>query len=335
MVFSEHFHATARRKRKKMPEYLGVDTSNYTTSAAVYDSDVNRIYQAKQLLPVKEGELGLRQSDAVFHHTKQLPDMIEKLFGENEIHGIEAVAASARPRNLEGSYMPCFLCGEGFGRSLAAVDKLPFYRTSHQVGHILAALYSADRLSLASERFIAFHVSGGTTDCLLCEPDDELIIKVTEIGTSLDLKAGQAVDRCGVMLGLRFPCGVQLEKLAVNADRRFKIKPVIKDGSCCLSGVENKCRDMLVNGERPENIARYCLDFIGGTIIAMAKDARDKCGKLPLVFAGGVMSDVIIRDEILSVFPEADFAAPEFSCDNAAGVAIFGSMRHTGVKKCL
>ena len=318
-----------------MPEFLGVDTSNYTTSAAVYDSSENRIYQAKRLLPVREGELGLRQSDAVFHHTKQLPDMIEKLFSENDLDRPEAVSASVRPRNLEGSYMPCFLCGEGFGRSLAAVDKLQFYSTSHQVGHILAALYSANRLELVRERFIAFHVSGGTTDCLLCEPDDDLIVKITELGTSLDLKAGQAVDRCGVMLGLRFPCGIELEKLAAGADRRIKIKPVIKDGSCCLSGVENKCRTMLSQGEKPENIAKYCLDFIAETVTAMTSSALEKCGGLPLVFAGGVMSDVIIRDRILSSFPEASFAAPEFSCDNAAGVAIFGCMKHTGVKKCL
>ena len=228
-----------------MPEFLGVDTSNYTTSAALYISDENRIFQVKRLLPVKEGELGLRQSDAVFHHTKQLPDMIEELRSEHGSMEPAAVSASVRPRNTEGSYMPCFLCGEGFGRSLSAVDDIPFYRTSHQVGHILAALYSADRMDLVNERFIAFHVSGGTTDCLLCEPDDEDIIRITEAGTSLDLKAGQAVDRTGVMLGLKFPCGAELEKLAVNADKEFRVRAVLKEGNCCLSGVENKCRDML------------------------------------------------------------------------------------------
>ena len=318
-----------------MPEFLGVDTSNYTTSAAVYDSSENSIYQAKRLLPVREGELGLRQSDAVFHHTKQLPDMIEQLFSGNSLSVPEAVSASVRPRNLEGSYMPCFLCGEGFARSLAAVNSLPFYQTSHQVGHILAALYSAERLHLVRERFIAFHVSGGTTDCLLCEPDDDLIVKVTELGTSLDLKAGQAVDRCGVMLGLRFPCGAELEKLAAGADKVHKVKPVIRDGSCCLSGVENKCRTMLAQGESPANIAKYCLDFIGETVSAMTSAAIEKCGGLPLVFAGGVMSDLIIRERLLSAFPEAAFAEPAFSCDNAAGVAIFGCLKHTGVRRCL
>ncbi len=315
-----------------MPDYLGIDTSNYTTSAAVYISEENRIVQAKKLLPVKEGELGLRQSDAVFHHTKQLPDMIEQLSVQYSDISPSVVTASARPRNIEGSYMPCFLVGEGFGRSLAAVEHIPLYTTSHQIGHILAALYSADRLDLIRQPFIAFHVSGGTTDCLFCEPDEEDVLRITEAGTSLDLKAGQAVDRTGVMLGLRFPCGPELEKLAAGADKRIKTKAVLKDGNCCLSGVENKCRTMLEKGESPENIARYCLDTIAETIAAMTSSALERYGSLPLVFAGGVMSDVIIRDRLLEKFPGADFAEPQFSCDNAAGTAIFGYLKSNGVK---
>ena len=315
-----------------MPDYLGIDTSNYTTSAAVYISEENRIVQAKKLLPVKEGELGLRQSDAVFHHTKQLPDMIEQLSAQYSDISPSVVTASARPRNIEGSYMPCFLVGEGFGRSLAAVEHIPLYTTSHQIGHILAALYSADRLDLIRQPFIAFHVSGGTTVCLFCEPDEEEVLRITEAGTSLDLKAGQAVDRTGVMLGLRFPCGPELEKLAAGADKRIKTKAVLKDGNCCLSGVENKCRTMLEKGESPENIARYCLDTIAETIAAMTSSALERYGSLPLVFAGGVMSDVIIRDRLLEKFPGADFAEPQFSCDNAAGTAIFGYLKSNGVK---
>lgn len=311
-----------------MPEFLGVDTSNYTTSAALYISEENRIVQVKRLLPVKDGELGLRQSDAVFYHTKQLPDMIEELRSKHGSMAPAAVSASTRPRNVDGSYMPCFLCGEGFARSLSAVNDIPLFRTSHQVGHILAALYSADRMELVNERFIAFHVSGGTTDCLLCEPDSEDIINITEVGTSLDLKAGQAVDRTGVMLGLRFPCGAELEKLALKADKSYKVKAVLKDGNCCLSGVENKCRDMLKSSEKPENIAKFCLDTVGETIIAMTEKAIEKYGKLPLVFAGGVMSDVLIRDRIISRFSGASFAEPAFSCDNAAGVAIYGYYKY-------
>ena len=315
-----------------MPDFLGVDTSNYTTSAALYISEENRVVQVKRLLPVKQGELGLRQSDAVFHHTKQLPDMIEELRSKSGSMKPAAVSASVRPRNVEGSYMPCFLCGEGFGRSLSAVNDIPLFRTSHQVGHILAALYSAGRMELVNERFIAFHVSGGTTDCLYCETDADDVIKITEVGTSLDLKAGQVVDRTGVMLGLQFPCGSELEKLAMKADKSYKVKAVLKDSSCCLSGVENKCRDMLDKGEKPENIAKFCLDTICVTVAAMTDKAIEKYGRLPLVFAGGVMSDKLIRDRIISLYNDASFAEPQFSCDNASGVAIYGYLKYTGEK---
>lgn len=310
-----------------MPEFLGIDTSNYTTSAAVYFSDENRIVQCKKLLPVKEGALGLRQSDAVFHHTKQLPEIIGQLSENIGDVCFSAVSASARPRNTEGSYMPCFLCGEGFARSYSALQNIPLYTASHQTGHILAALYSADRLNLVNERFIAFHVSGGTTDCLLCEPDKENILNISEISTSLDLNAGQAVDRVGLMLGLGFPCGKELEKLAVNADRHFKVKPVLKNGCCCLSGLENKCRNMLDNGESRENIAAYCLDFIAAAVISMTDYAVNKYGSIPLVFAGGVMSDRLIKDKIILQYNSASFAEPEFSCDNASGIAVYAYLK--------
>lgn len=311
-----------------MPEFLGIDTSNYTTSVAVYFSDENRIVQCKKLLPVKDGALGLRQSDAVFHHTKQLPEIIRLLVESAGKHDFSAVGASVRPRNIEGSYMPCFLCGQGFVESYAVLQKIPMYVTSHQTGHILAALYSADRLDYINKPFIAFHVSGGTTDCLLCEPDKENILNISEISTSLDLNAGQAVDRVGLMLGLKFPCGIELEKLAVNADRHFKIKPVLKDGSCCMSGIENKCRAMLDSGESSENIAAYCLDFIAETILAMTDYAVQKYGNIPLIFAGGVMSDKLIRNKIISRYSDSEFAEPEFSCDNAAGIAMYTYLKY-------
>lgn len=304
---------------------LGIDTSNYTTSAALFDTETGEIRQSKKLLPVKKGELGLRQSDAVFHHTKQLPDVVKLLFEDcNAVPS--AVGVSVRPRNAEGSYMPCFLCGEGLADAIGSVNHIPVYKTSHQVGHILAALYSAGKLDFIGKRFIAFHISGGTTDCLLAEPDTEDVIKVTELGTSLDLKAGQAVDRVGLMLGLSFPCGKQLEALAEKSTAQFKIRPVLKDGNCCLSGLENKCRKMLDDGESPENTAMYCLQYVCETVRGMARYALEKQGDMPVVFAGGVMSDKIIRSQLERDF-EAYFAEPEFSCDNAAGTAVFAALK--------
>ncbi|MCH5194224.1 MAG: peptidase M22 [Oscillospiraceae bacterium] len=307
---------------------LGLDTSNYTTSAAMYDTESGRIDQSKLLLPVKKGELGLRQSDAVFHHTKQLPIVMKKLF-ESQDSAPDAIGVSVRPRNIDGSYMPCFLCGEGLADSVSAAFGIPVYKTSHQTGHILAALYSAEKLNLADREFIAFHVSGGTTDCLLVKPDKENILSVTELGTSLDLKAGQAVDRTGVMLGLDFPCGRELEALAEKSDKQYKIKPVIREGSCSLSGVENKCRKMLADGEAPQDIARYCLQYILAAIQGMTRYALETRGDLPVVFAGGVMSNKFIRSHLEKEF-EAYFAEPEFSCDNGAGTAIFAAMKGSG-----
>lgn len=312
-----------------MPIYLGVDTSNYTTSTALIDTEKMEAIQCKKLLPVKEGELGLRQSDAVFHHTKQLPEMVSALFGNKKI-SLDAIGVSVRPRNIEGSYMPCFLCGEGLADSLGAVNKISVHKTSHQIGHILAALFSSQKLELVNEKFIAFHVSGGTTDCLLVTPDKEKVFDITEIGSSLDIKAGQAIDRTGLMLGLKFPCGKELEKLAAMSDKKYKLKPMLKNGNCCLSGLENKCRKMLDDGERKEDIANYCLSFIYSTIYEMTKFALDRYENMPIVYAGGVMSDKLIRDKLLQKF-DAFFAEPDFSCDNAVGTAVFAAIKENAL----
>ena len=306
-----------------MALFLGIDTSNYTTSAAVYDTSQQTIRQEKKLLPVKPGEKGLRQSDAVFHHTVQLPDRIEAL-GIPE--GIAGIGVSTRPRSVDGSYMPCFLVGEGTARMLGAALHVPVYRTSHQIGHILAALFSAGKLELLDAPFIAFHVSGGTTDCVLCEPDAENgdFLRVKPISGSLDLKAGQAVDRVGVMMGLPFPCGAALEQLALQSEKKFRYRPTMRGLDCCLSGLENQCRKMLDAGEPQEDVARFCLTAVAEVLHEMTDRAVEAYGDLPVLYAGGVMSDLFIRERLEG--GQHYFAAPEFSCDNAAGTAVFAAL---------
>lgn len=306
-----------------MSAFLGIDTSNYTTSAALFDSEANTIIQSKKLLPVKAGELGLRQSDAVFAHVKQLGDMVQNVFDEYR-EEITAIGVSTRPRDIDGSYMPCFLVGEMAANCLGAALRVPVLPFAHQQGHVAAALYSAGRLDLFLERFIAFHLSGGTTEALLVEPSAERIIRCTKIGGSMDLKAGQAVDRIGVMLGLPFPAGKYLEELALKSDRKFKIKPIMKGTECCLSGIENKCRKMLENGEKPEDIALFCLKSVEAALCGMTDATLSEYGKLPLVYAGGVMSNCIIRNTIENKYGGI-FAKPEFSSDNAAGIAVLAA----------
>ena len=305
-----------------MGGYLGLDTSNYTTSLAWCCE--GKVIQKKSPLPVKAGELGLRQSDAVFHHVQGLPALMEALFTQSV--ELSAVGVSTRPRDVEGSYMPCFTVGHSAARQLCAALALPLYEFSHQCGHIMAALYSAGQLSLRRERFLAFHVSGGTTEALLVEPDAEKVIRARCIAGTLDLNAGQAIDRVGVMLGLPFPAGPMLEKLAIASEERFSVKPAMKGADCCLSGIENQCKTMWERGAAKESVARFCLDAILGTLIQMTQGILEEYGTLPLVFSGGVMANSILRAALTGRFG-AHFAAPEFSADNAAGIAVLTSLR--------
>lgn len=308
-----------------MSLFLGVDTSNYTTSLAVADLEEMTAVQSKKLLPVAEGSLGLRQSDAVFHHTVQLPLLFEKLSAECDLSAVKSVGVSVSPRSEEGSYMPCFLAGISAATAFAASNGLMIHRFSHQQGHIAAALFSADRLDLLGEKFLAFHVSGGTTEAVIVSPDNDKIIKTDLVATSLDLKAGQAVDRVGVALGLRFPAGKELDRLACACDEKIKVKPVIRGCDCSLSGIENKCKKMIADAVAPEKVAKYCIEYICASLDAMAQALLEKYGRMPLVFSGGVMSNSIISKRLGEKYG-AVFAKPEFSCDNAVGTAVLAAI---------
>ncbi|MBQ7548227.1 MAG: peptidase M22 [Clostridia bacterium] len=307
-----------------MAYYLGIDTSNYTTSAAIYDSASGEVRQVKRLLPVKSGARGLRQSDAVFHHTAQLPGVLDELF--SDFGGtISAIGVSDAPRRVEGSYMPCFLVGVSAAVSAGRVNGLPIHKFSHQQGHIMAALHSCGRKDLYNKRFLAFHVSGGTTELLLCEPG----IDARAVAATTDLNAGQAVDRVGVSLGYPFPAGKYLDELASASGKRVSVKVKLKDGCCSFSGLENKCAGMLSEGSSPEAISAFCLGYIASALDAMADFAAERYGRLPLVFSGGVMSSRYIRTALENGEGRL-FAAPEFSADNAAGTAVLAAVRTEG-----
>lgn len=308
--------------------FLGIDTSNYTTSAAIF-CEGGEIIQKKMPLPVVEGAVGLRQSDAVFAHVKQIGPLLDALFAEwgklTSASGklISAIGVSVSPRDETGSYMPCFLAGKMCAQSIAAALGKPIYEYSHQVGHISAALYDTGLHALFDKEFLAFHVSGGTTQCLLVAPDKsrKKPFVITTVAQSLDLHAGQVIDRVGALLGLPFPAGPHLEKLAMCAEKRFPVKVAMKGADCCLSGVENQCAALLERGEQPCDVARFCIDSIERVVIEMTVRATQSYPDLKLVYAGGVMSCSIIRESVTKRF-DAAFASPAFSSDNAAGIAV-------------
>jgi len=300
--------------------FLGIDTSNYTTSVAAYDSKNGKIISEKKLLHVSDNACGLRQSDAVFLHVKQLGDIASKVLDTiNEKPA--AVGFSAFPCDNEGSYMPCFLVGKMVAQCIKSAYKIPAYAFSHQRGHIAAALYSVGKTELMNTEFLALHISGGTTDLIYASPDENKIIDAKCIGKSLDLKAGQAVDRVGVMLGLNFPCGPELEKISNLSNKEFKIKPFVKGLDCSLSGVENKCKKMIDNNEPYCDTAKFCIDYICKTLSVVCQNAKEIYPDLPFVFAGGVMSNKSIKEALQKEF-NGYFAEPCYSSDNAAGIAV-------------
>lgn len=312
-----------------MTRYLGLDTSNYTTSVAALEAETGALWQVKQLLPVKDGELGLRQSDALFHHVRQLPELFERLAGEvGELSSVVAVGASNRPSQVEGSYMPCFLSGEGAAQQIALTLGVPCYRFSHQQGHVMAALYGAKAMTLKDKPFLAFHVSGGTTDALLVQPDAESVIRCERVAGSLDLKAGQLIDRVGGMLGLAFPAGPALEQLAQPVEGKLP-RPSMEGASCHLSGVENQCRKLLADGAPAEDVARFCLRSVCGAVEAMTERLLQQYGELPVVYAGGVMSNGYLRARLSERFG-GYFAPPAYSADNAAGIAVLTCLKAGG-----
>lgn len=304
---------------------LGIDTSNYATSAALFDSRERKILAAeKRMLPVQKGALGLRQSDAVFAHVKQLPDVLRTLFEKAGAlpEKIGAVGVSTRPRPVEGSYMPCFLAGRAAAASAAVSLGVPLVETSHQQGHVMAALFGTGFAFEAEKSFFAFHVSGGTTDGLACRLCGKRL-EVAQRATSLDLFAGQAVDRVGGMLGFVFPSGPEVSRLAAESTREVFLKPVLKGGDCCLSGLENKCRQMLARGEAPCDVARFCLLSVGETVAAMAERLRAEAPNNDLLFAGGVLSSEVIRAQLDRRCKNGYFCEPSWlSADNAVGVAL-------------
>ncbi len=306
---------------------LGIDTSNYTTSAALCTLEGEVVLNLKKLLPVAEGERGLRQSDALFAHTKNLPVIMD---GVREFldcnypdRNIVAVGYSKTPRDVEGSYMPCFLSGAAVASAVSATLGCQGYAFSHQSGHIMAALYSAGRLDLIEDgvRFAAFHVSGGTTEILLVTPRADGF-EVELVGGTADINAGQAIDRAGVMMGLGFPCGREMESLLGGSDiPRAKTRISVRGLECNLSGLENLSRSLYERTGDKAAVSAFCFDFVADTLCKLTENLREAHGNVPIIYAGGVMSNKRIGAR-LAELENTYFSAPEFSSDNAAGVAL-------------
>ena len=296
---------------------IAFDTSNYTTSIAWFDGTAGE--NCSQLLPVREGELGLRQSDAVFHHTKSLPELSGRLFSHISADEITAVGVSTRPRAVEGSYMPCFMVGYSHAKILADTLGVPLVDCSHQQGHVAASLWSADRLELMDEPHLAWHLSGGTTELLLVEPEGKNV-RCSCIGGTSDISAGQLIDRTGQLLGLPFPAGKHLDALWQQAENKDVFRVKCPEFTFSLSGVQNKVNQYYDScGDKTETAA-YALRCVCQAVLSATKNAQKAYPGLPVVFSGGVASNKMLRQTLAPLDPI--FSQPQYATDNAMGVAV-------------
>ncbi len=295
---------------------IGFDTSNYTTSIAFFDGTQG--LNCSKLLPVKQGELGLRQSDAVFSHIKSLPELSSRLFSCCGSEPVAAVGVSTRPRAVEGSYMPCFMVGYTHAKLLSESYGVPLVEVSHQQGHVAACLWSAGRLDLMDRRHLAWHLSGGTTELLLVEPDGKNV-RCTKIGGTTDISAGQLIDRTGVMLGLPFPAGKHLDGLSGESICKDLFRVKCSGLEFSLSGVQNKVQQYSENHSQADTAA-YALRCVCYAVRKATENALKQYPGCEVVFSGGVASNRMLRAELSDLSPI--FAEPQFSTDNAMGVAV-------------
>ena len=306
---------------------LGIDTSNYTTSVSIISEGGEIIANIKELLPVPPGQCGLRQSDALFNHTKNLPEIMSSLRAELVECEIIAVGVSEKPRNIEGSYMPVFLAGLSVAEAVSASLGVPLYKFSHQCGHIRAAIHSAGREDLLRESFAALHLSGGTTELLRVFPDANGF-KTEIIGGTLDLNAGQVVDRVGVLLGTPFPAGPHLEALALEYSGKPHRRPISSRGMYLnLSGGENMADKLYRESGDKSAVAMFVFDYIGRAIVKICKDMYDTFGRTTIVAAGGVMCNSVVK-RVMSSELDVVFAEPRLSSDNAVGVGLLALDAH-------
>ena len=322
---------------------LGIDTSNYKTSVALVDGGGNILSDERRFLAVGKGNRGLRQQEALFQHVNALPELIERAFEAAGRRDVCCVAASERPRPVEGSYMPVFNAGAGTARSIAASLGVPCYMFSHQEMHVEAASYGNEASNW--DRFAAFHFSGGTTEALLCTRGDSKAGSrcasphIDLIGGSMDIAYGQVLDRAGVALGMEFPAGSELDGIALSgsscAPKTLLPKIKVSDGRINLSGIDTAFARALpgisVTEER-DALIRLLFVRIAESMSALIADTCRIADTDKVLLAGGVSSSGFIREWIAGHRTDKNirivFADPALSSDNAVGTALLGLKRY-------
>lgn len=306
---------------KNKTYHVGIDTSAYTTSIAIIDSDFNVLKNLKYMLKVENGKKGLRQQEAVFQHIMNLSRYIEEAFSDIDNSLIETISCSNKPRNLEDSYMPVFLVSELIAKTMGSMLNITPSYFSHQEGHLGVVVDHLDKMKI--EKFIGLHFSGGTSEILEIEMKNfKFDIKI--IGGTLDISFGKFIDRIGVALGFDFPAGKYIEGLNASNQTILKQPISVKEGWFNLSGAETYLLNEIDRGVAKEEIACATEQIMEKTLLrALENIIEDK--KQYIIFTGGVASNTRLRRSLLAKYGEYVIIPEKSLCtDNAVGLAKLG-----------
>ncbi len=302
----------------KMKNYsLGIDTSCYTTSIAIVDGSGEIVLDKRIPLKVKAGQRGLRQSEAFYQHVVNLPALFEK--ASIYSNSIAIVSASSKPRNIKDSYMPVFNAGTAFAKTISSLLSLPLSFFSHQEGHIYSLLPES-KINCGSA-FYVVHLSGGTAEIMkVSSQNGRISTKI--IGGSLDITAGQLIDRLGVRLGHGFPAGRALDKIASAEKAKDSYRTSVKNGYFNFSGVENIYEKDISRGTNPDEIICKVFKCISQTLSKSFNnlDIADK----PILMTGGVSASHFLKKTLCDKFASIHFGPAELCTDNAVGIARMG-----------
>lgn len=310
---------------------LGIDTSCYTTSVATIDLNGRLIAESRIPLEVKSGGRGLAQSEMIFQHVRNMPVVMEQLrrsMGSDA--RIVAIGVSAKPRPVDSSYMPVFLAGLGTGRSLGLALGCPVFEISHQENHLLAGLWSAEMPM--GQDFLAIHASGGTTELLRVQ-SAPTGLQIELLGGTIDLNAGQFIDRVGIVLGLPFPAGPGLETLAETAVVRIPAMPVsVKELEISFSGPETHIKRWLAMSPDPAVVAASVHYCVAESLLRVLSVAVERTGVKQILLVGGVAANRYVRRHIYVGLShdrqvEVHWPEPRFSGDNATGAAWWAALQ--------
>lgn len=310
--------------------FLGIDTSCYTSSVAIVDKDENIIYDGRILLEVAASEKGLRQSDAVFQHMNNLPKLFIEAMNIEKSNMLKGIGVSIRPRSIEGSYMPVFTAGNNYAKVISACIEAPIAECSHQQGHIIAGEWSINKAY--KDKYLVYHISGGTTELLKVANINQ---SIEIVGGTQDLNAGQYIDRIGVAIGMKFPCGNEMDKLCNDyKGDTFQLPISVKDTILSFSGPESHVQRLIsketsfgnnFKAQISKSVFLNIAEALEKTIInaCILNDIKD------VLMVGGVASNSVISHKLhesakaKALGINISISKPQYSSDNAVGAAIY------------